>query len=386
MPASDVAATEPVNAAPEVLSPALVTPPVETSPAAAQPASSVGPTAGLPAYFQPGILMQGWIVLERLGKTGTSTARLRRAEIYLKGKVIPDRVSYLIMFDVARVLEPQSSVIKVDNQDPAPSDPKKPESVKVKQSKGAVAALQDYYMQLTTDYADVYFGQFKIPVSYDGSQTPPYALLMPDRSTPTIYFDDRRDIGLKATKKFTYLRYTAAVFNGAGQNTLDNNNGKDVALRLDLYPFEGVGVGAVGYYTVAKLRHKAANDRYEADIHVEHAGVFVQAEYMQSHLAAYTVTPGATGYLDARGAYAMAAYTIAEDYQPVIRISYLDPDTKTNLKPKASTDLDEYWQYEVGFNYYVQKNTVKLQAAGSHIEYENKTSLNQIIVGAQIWY
>ena len=326
--------------------------------------------------------MQGWLVGERTGKAATSTARLRRAEIYAKGEIMPDRVSYLVMFDLARVLEPKDTVVKVDNQSPAAPADGKPESVTVKQSKGAISTLQDYYMQLKTEYADIYFGQFKIPVSFDGSQTPPYDLLMPDRSTPTTCFDDRRDIGFKATKKFKYLRYTAAVFNGAGQNTLDNNNAKDVALRLDFFPFTGFGIGAVAYYTLAQVRDKAANDRYEADVHFEGYGLNVQAEYMRSHIAGTKGGP----YVEGHGGYAMAAFRIADVVQPVVRVSYLDPDIHSNLKPKTATDLDEYWQYEAGVNYFIKKNEVKLQATVGRFEYQDKTPTNQVIVEAQLWY
>jgi hypothetical protein len=370
-------------AAPSDVLPATQPPSAEPAPAAKPPADAK-PSSALPAYFQPGLLLQGWVVNDWYKKGGnwlsTSTARLRRADITVKGKIIPDRVSYLVMFDLARVLEPVSSTIKVDNQDPPPAAGGKSESVSVKQSKGAVAALQDYYIQYAFEYADVYFGQYKIPVSFDGSQTPSSELLMPDRSTPTTYFDDRRDIGLKATKKFKYLRYTAALFNGAGQGAIDNNVAKDAALRLDLYPVDGVGVGAVAYYTLAQVRHKAANDRYEADVRVDLAGVTVQAEYIRSHIAKAGVI------IDGQGAYALAAYRITEALQPVVRVSYLDPDKHTDVVPKTQADLDEYWQYEAGLNYYLKKNEAKLQATYGRFEYDDKKPANQILVEVQVSY
>ena len=169
---------------------------------------------------------------------------------------------------------------------------------------------------------------------------------------------------------------------------LDNNNAKAVALRMDFFPLDGVGIGAVGYYTVAQVRKKAADDRYEYDVRVEKAGFNFQVEYMRSRLANVPTTAKPEEYALAQGGYAMLAYKVFDDLQPVVRVSYLDPDTRRNLKPKAkiSTELDEYWQYEAGLNWYVKKNEVKLQATVGRFEYQDKTPKNQVIVEAQLYY
>ncbi len=47
------------------------------------------------------------------------------------------------------------------------------------------------------------------------------------------------DIGIKVEKKLgKHFYYQADVFNGEGQNKLDTNAQKDLALRLELYPVD----------------------------------------------------------------------------------------------------------------------------------------------------
>ena len=76
--------------------------------------------------------------------------------------------------------------------------------------------------------------------------------LFAERAPVSREFGDRRDLGLKLSKAFEYVGYTAGVWNGAGQNNIDNNEGKELGLRLELYPIEGLLIGGVIYSTVGQ--------------------------------------------------------------------------------------------------------------------------------------
>ena len=64
---------------------------------------AVGKTGG--GFFQLGILMQGWFLFERTNGASLSTFRLRRAEVAVKGEILPKRVAYSVMIDPAKVRE-----------------------------------------------------------------------------------------------------------------------------------------------------------------------------------------------------------------------------------------------------------------------------------------
>src|SRR3954468_12200499 len=95
---------------------------VSTGALAADP-EPAGPVAEIPkkiavgtnGLFQPGLLLQGWYVYDQADATGTTptsianTFRVRRAEIALKGEIIPGMVAYNVMFDPARVREPTTA-------------------------------------------------------------------------------------------------------------------------------------------------------------------------------------------------------------------------------------------------------------------------------------
>lgn len=91
-------------------------------------------------------------------------------------------------------------------------------------------SVKSCYIQLKLDKGTLQFGQFKIPFGYEIPL--PAALL----ETPTIatvlgklFPNQTYDIGLKWTPT-NYLQL--AIINGTGENAKDNNNAKDLLLRL----------------------------------------------------------------------------------------------------------------------------------------------------------
>lgn len=331
---------------------------------------------GTNGYFQPGILLQGWFLLDRQEST-TSTFRLRRAEMSVKGEIIPKWISYALMIDAAKVLESQEEEIAVSNQTPAATGPETTETVQVKQPPKAIAVLQDFFITFQLPYVDLSLGQFKIPVSWEGYNTSSSKLLFPERAIIAREFGDVRDLGLRLTKRFRYFGYSAGVFNGATLNNLDTNNAKDGALRLELYPIPGMALAGVVYASIGQRGEVNTKDRYEGDLRFERGPFLFQSEYIRAHDVKEKST-------DAQGFYATLAYNWREKLQPAFRVTYFDPDIHQNLMPQNLTDQDELWQYDVGINYYIRQNEAKLQVGYSRMQYENKKANNEIILVAQV--
>lgn len=334
---------------------------------------------GSEGFFNPGLLAQMWVGLDwPANGNAATTFKLRRIELSAKGEVLPGRVSYLVMLDVARVLEAVSVTIPVSNGTPA--DPSAPETVTTKQPPAALSMLQDAYMSYLTEYADVSIGQFKIPISYDAYVLSAAKLLMPDRSTVARYFGDKRDIGVRASKTFKNFGYTLGLFNGAGQNSIDTNNAKDLALRLEAYPVKGLTFAGVAYSSIGHRELAGTKDRWEFDARYERGPLQVLGEL---YVGRDVGTGGALSHT--LGVTALAAYAVTESIVPAVRISRLDPnlDRELNL---ATDKLDQYWMAEVGCSYLLKSHEVKFQLWYGRTQNDHKAAVDQALLTAQFWY
>jgi hypothetical protein len=288
----------------------------------------------------------------------TSSFRLRRAEIHLKGEIIPDKVAYALMIDPAKVLEFQ--YVDVGGGP-------------VKQPVSAVSVMQDFYFTYKTKWVDASLGQFKIPVSWEGYNSSS-KLLFPERAAVSRTFGDKRDLGVRLTKTFEKVMYSAGVFNGAGLNNLDGNNAKDVGLRLEYYPVKGATIGGVGYATVGDRDESGAKDRWELDARYEKDELLVQAE----GLVARDVNSSGVA-INGQGAYLAAAWRDKSNVQPALRVGFLDPDT--------DTDDDQQVHIDVGVNYYLLDHQAKVQASYSRTQFGgDRTADNLVILAAQASY
>ena len=338
-PAAEVAPP----AAPEIPPPA--TPPVTDAP----PPQTLAVGKDANGFFQPSALLQFWIYGADQDEDETFTFRIRRAEIRVKGDIVPKQIGYQIQIDPARALELTKTEVPVDGGPDGqtvtvlqpPGDPA-----------GPVSILQDYFITFMTDYADVSLGQFKIPVSlegYGGSSK----LLFPERSLVSRAYGDRRDLGLRIEKKLgDYFGYSFGVFNGNGQNRLDNDIAKDAALRLEAYPIEGLTVATVGYTTVGK-REASGRDRLEGDVRYDANDLYLAAEYIHAW-----DTVERSAYAEGHGAYLAGGYTFFGHLQPIARVGFLDRDIEL--------DGDQVQHYELGIGWLFQKNEAKLQLAFGH--------------------
>lgn len=331
--------------------PAGASPPTE--PAAGQVSAPEAPAlpqklaVGTQGTFQPSALLQGWWVLRDSRKT-TSTFRLRRAALKLKGTIIPELWDYALMIDPAKTLKFGTQAAAVQNQSPAPVAPAAPEQVTVLAPPTDTSILQDLYVTFVSAYSNVSLGQFKTPLSWEGYNSSSQ-IIMPERAPVSRIYGDRRDLGLRAEKAFGPISYLLTVTNGTGVNRLDDNNDKDVALRVEVKPVPALMVGAVGSSSVGVRKDASTKDRLELDARVDISNFIGQAEYIHAWEGVGAARK------QGHGAYAAFAYTLLERIQPVLRTGFLDPDTKVS---KNGT-----WHYELGANYLIQKNEAKLQAS-----------------------
>lgn len=313
--------------------------------------------------FNPGVLLQGWIFGNYVESKTTSTFRLRRAELHVRGEIVPNTIDYAFMIDPAKALEFQDSRVGTNV---------------VKQPVGPVSILQDIFLTYRTRWLDISLGQFKIPVSYEGYNSSA-KLLFAERAPVSREFGDKRDLGLRLSKIYSYFGFSAGIFNGVGQNNLDTNNAKDVALRIEGYPLTGLAIGAVGYATAGKRRINA-KDRVELDLRWENYGFLLQSEVIIANDLVNKTRTRSGGF------YVAAAYTFKDTWQPIARIGHLDPNLKSNLDPTTAKGRDELWHYDLGINYYVKKNQAKIQGVFQRWSYNDKKAENQFILATQLSY
>jgi hypothetical protein len=208
-------------------------------------------------------------------------------------------------------------------------------------------------------------------------------LLFPERSIVARAYGDRRDVGLKLSRRLGIARLTAAVFNGAGQNLVDGNNAKDAALRLELYPSKGVTFALASYDTVGERNLVGTRDRWEADLRLERGALLLHGELIR---ARDRVAPGEAGVVHSWGATAAAAYTFAERIQAALRYSRLDPRLGQDLDPAASNGADEVDAVEAGVNYLFSKHRAKLQLAWTALIYDQRPETHQVVLSAQVGF
>jgi len=316
-------------------------------------------------FLQPSALLQFWGWYQNDGEDTTTTFRLRRAELRVKGEIVPKVVGYNLMIDPAKLLfrETEVDVVPADPTDPAPG------SVTVLQPGSDQSILQDFFITFPSEYADVSVGQFKNPVSLEGYASSS-KVIFPERSLVSRAYGDRRDIGLRVEKKIgDHFYYYAGLFNGSGQNRLDEDNEKDGALRLEVYPIEGVTVGAVGYATIGE-RDELHRDRLELDARYDANDILVQAEYIHGWDGL------AAGDIEGHGAYGVLGYTFIERIQPVVRVGFLN----TNI----DADDDAVTHYEACFNYYLRGQEARLALSVGAFDPEVGVTRSEAILFAQV--
>jgi hypothetical protein len=397
-------ALPPAPPPPPVVAPAA--PPAAEAAKEEKPADPDKLAVAKTGFFQASANLQVWAIAEHLGNARTdkdewgSSFRVRRAEMKFKGEIIPKKFGYQVMFDPARLLDLKST--PVNNTTMADDGTMTTTSVNTLGTAPAyggstmltganTSILQDVQLTYMTDYADISIGQFKIPVSYEGSNSAS-KLIFPERALISRAFGDKRDIGFKIEKKFEYFGYLLGLYNGAGQNNIDGNDQKDIALRLEAYPIKDVTLAVVGYTSIGDRDLPGTKDRIEGDIKVEKSNFLLQAEAIRGWDV--TGTAAAHTKVEGQGFYVAAGYTFFDALQPVLRIGSIDPEVGKDEGPlkavagnaKTLAAGDEITAYEVAVNYYLKKHDAKVQLSGSFFDPEQRESKTtfDLILATQI--
>ena len=228
-------------------------------------------------------------------------------------------------------------------------------------------------------------GQFAVPFSLE-STTPELSMESIDRSQAVEALVGRtkdiignqggRDIGIQVggslieLNDLPLIEYKLGLFNGAGVNTSDNNNDKDVVGRLVLHPIKGINIGSsfyngMGYYGQVPKSH--IRNRFGFDIALDYAKVTFHAEYLQGKDS----TTSRAGY------YLQAAYYVVPKKLQLL-IKYDTYDSNKDVTNNSTT------YYIIGANYNITAN-IRLQASYSFRKEGNvKIKNNYAVIQFQI--
>ncbi len=226
---------------------------------------------------------------------------------------------------------------------------------------------------LPNTYANVRFGQFKIPFTIENPMSP--------TRIETIYFTRSasamsgsagdfnqygplgvstgvkagRDAGLQVSgklfpeKDFYLLEYYTGLFNGTGMNTKDNNNHKDFIASAYFQPLKGLRVGGSVYsgklygqyagdisgQSLPSLPSNHVRNHWAASMEYSGEHFYARSEYMQAN----------DGGLYRNGIYGSAVWKIVPDKWEVLgKYDYYDPDK--NISRNEVSDIT------AGINYY----------------------------------
>lgn len=335
-----------------------------------------------------GALLQGWWVLDHQG-TSRNTFRLRRAEVVIKGEVVPKRVFFGVMVDPAKVLEP-SSVKAVDAAG---------KEVSATRVSSALSVLQDFFVGVSTPVADVSIGQFKIPMSYEGFHSSGELIFaeraLLSRGLGTLPFSgtsykkaaddlglvgggygDKRDLGVKAEKRIGPVYYFVGLFNGAGANHLDADSRKDLTARVEVFPIAGLMLGAAGYVTLREgfRAVPGAKDRAEVDVRLDVGPVVAQAEYLFAR--DYN---GKTGAMTAsHGTYLAVAGRLGHGFEVAGRFGWWDLD--------VDADRTQVWEAAGGIHYFLKgfNANLKLDYAFYRPTFAGLKDTHEVLLAAQV--
>lgn len=205
------------------------------------------------------------------------------------------------------------------------------------------------------NWARASLGSFKQPFSLDVS-TPCNALTTIDRS---IVADQlvapQRDFGLMLLggNKYTKLNYAVALMNGRGLRVKDDNTKKDIIGRLTYKITNFLTVGG-------SFRYGYPLPNNDDDSRTSYGGEFLlawdefalQGEYIYDEGAYFSGAAGGCGSTPVAlaekrdGAYIMASYNLNENFQPVFKYEYFDPD----IEMKDNIGYQE--RMTIGANYF----------------------------------
>lgn len=210
-------------------------------------------------------------------------------------------------------------------------------------------------------YSNFRVGQFKIPFGRENLESSPNLDTI-NRSQVTEKLVPGRDIGsqgrdigaqvggkVDSVEGKKILEYAAGVFNGAGINVSDDNDHKDLDVRVLVFPVQGLSVGVAHYNGKTGAAGDTDKSRTGAEAVYTINSLAIKGEYIS----------GRDGSTDKYGWYAQTGYRFVPDVEAVAKYDSFDPDKDKN---GGRTDVAT-----LGLNWFVNKSA-KIQA-----NYELKT-------------
>jgi hypothetical protein len=170
-----------------------------------------------------------------------------------------------------------------------------------------------------------------------------------------------------------FADYYLALLNGAGINTTDNNQSKDIDARLVLHPFKILDIGGSYYNGFDKFTSSPTKSqnriRWGGEAALNYNLLSVKAEYIKGE-------DGNNNPIIHEGWYVQGSYFLwAKHLQGVFRYDVYDPNTI-----KSKTDLTSTY-YVYGLNYFFNVWT-KLQV--NYSRRTGNTNINDDVFTAQL--
>lgn len=248
--------------------------------------------------------------------------RIRRARFDFKGDVSKN-VGWRIQLDAVQTLKSVTATV---------SQSSTTKNVTTSTTKAVVrpVILDGYIDYKFYSFANFRIGQFYIPFSQENLQTDAKSdtinrsqvteKLVPGRDNGS----QGRDIGGQISGEYVterkILEYTVGIFNGAGINTGDDNENKDVAGRVLVFPIQGLVVGVAHYNGKSGLA-ETNKIRTGAEISYIFTNASLKAEYVS----------GNDGVIEKYGWYVLSGYRFIPELETIVKYDSYDPDkSKTN--------------------------------------------------------
>lgn len=243
-------------------------------------------------------------------------------------------------------------------------------------------------------YTEIKVGQFLIPFGLETNQSTSKILCI-DRSlisTNIAPAPPARDIGAMVETAYSpdnspfYLRFGAAVVNGTGVNTRDDNKHKDLAARVSVNPlpfafFEGFTAEGYFYYGKVNINDDPVNpgDRvlYGGAVALDKPWFSVQGEYLAGSTDTEPI-PGFAYKLESDGFYVQGSY---KQRTPLLWLHTIEPLARYEVyNPDRHVADDRQAVYTGGVNvHFAEPHRCKLMVNYSWWEEESDKTNNDLI-------
>jgi hypothetical protein len=284
-----------------------------------------------------------------------SSFRIRRAQLDLRGEIIPKRFKYDFMIEFTKEVLKDTELVTDQEGNAISKDD---------------IFLQDAWVAYTLpNGADFQLGQFRVPISREWL-THESRLYFPERSPVSLFYGNRRDLGVSYSQKKDNYFYSLGFFNGNNINEFDPDEAKDVAGRFEIYPRRGLMVGLASQVQVLN-DDGSQRTRFEFDAKYEDKKIVVASEL---HMGTDGDIPSAGGYL-----LGMVPLPFDDRLQLGGRFSLLVPNMEA-----PNNNLQEF---TLGTNLFLKDHNAKLQGSVSRfLDTDPDQSFTQIIISGQAWF